>query len=69
MRKLYLILLVFSTLSLSAQGVRTAYKTGEWLKFRIHYGFLNASYATIHLKENVLDDKPVHHVLGHLFDQ
>jgi len=64
MRKLYLIVLIFSSLSLSAQGVRSAYKTGEWLKFRIHYGFLNASYATLHLKENVLDDKPVHHVVG-----
>lgn len=64
MKKLYLIILVLSGLTLTAQGTRSAYKTGEWLKFRIHYGFLNASYATLHLKENVIDDLPVHHVVG-----
>ena len=26
--------------------VPVAFKPGEWLKFRIHYGILNASYAT-----------------------
>ena len=28
-----------------------AFKAGEWLKFRIHYGIFNASYATIALRE------------------
>ena len=40
------------------------FKAGEWLKFRIHYGILNASYATLHLTEENLDGIPVYHVVG-----
>nr|WP_250149215.1 DUF3108 domain-containing protein [Flagellimonas sp. 389] len=48
----------------TAQDVRPAYKAGEWLKFRIHYGFLNASYATLNLTNDSIDDIPVYHVVG-----
>ena len=44
--------------------VPTAYKPGEWLKFRVHYGFLNASYATLHLTRDTLNNNPVYHVVG-----
>ena len=42
----------------------SAFKPGEWLKFRMHYGFLNASYATLHVKSAVIDSVPVYHVVG-----
>ena len=42
----------------------SAFKIGEWLKFRIHYGFLNASYATLQVKSHDLDGVPVYHVVG-----
>lgn len=42
----------------------SSFKGGEWLKFRIHYGFLNASYATLHLTSEELDGVPVYHVVG-----
>jgi len=42
----------------------TAYKAGEWLKFRIHYGWLNASFATLKLESEELDTIPVYHVIG-----
>ncbi|MCO5724465.1 DUF3108 domain-containing protein [Robiginitalea marina] len=42
----------------------SAFKPGEWLKFRIHYGILNASYATLHLTEDTIGDVPVYHVVG-----
>ena len=41
-----------------------AFKSGEWLKFRVHYGFLNASYATLHLTTTEIGDVPVYHVVG-----
>lgn len=47
-----------------APGANTSFKPGEWLKFRIHYGFLNASYATLHLTADTLKGKPVYHVVG-----
>ena len=43
----------------------SAFKPGEWLKFRMHYGFLNASYATLHVKSSKINDRSVYHVVGH----
>ncbi|MDX1327615.1 MAG: DUF3108 domain-containing protein, partial [Arenibacter sp.] len=52
-------------LSLDSDKKReSAFKPGEWLKFRIHYGFLNASYATLHVTSKNLDGTPVYHVVG-----
>jgi len=42
----------------------STFQPGEWLKFRMHYGFLNASYATLHVKSNMIDGVPVYHVVG-----
>ncbi|WP_424500132.1 DUF3108 domain-containing protein [Robiginitalea sp.] len=42
----------------------SAFKPGEWLKFRVHYGIFNASYATLHLTSETLGDNPVYHVVG-----
>jgi len=43
----------------------SAFKPGEWLKFRMHYGFLNASYATLRVKSDKINGIPVYHVVGH----
>jgi len=42
----------------------SAFKPGEWLKFRLHYGFLNASYATLQVKNAKINGKSVYHVVG-----
>ena len=44
---------------------QSAFKAGEWLKFRLHYGLLNASYATLHVKTDRIGSIPVYHVVGH----
>lgn len=36
-----------------------SFKSGESLKFRIHYGFFNASYATLDLEEQTLNNKKI----------
>lgn len=41
-----------------------AYTSGEWFKFRIHYGIINAGYATLELKETTLNGKRVYHSVG-----
>lgn len=51
-------------LSLNIKAQETAYDTGEWLKFRIHYGWFNASYATLEVKDEIYNSKPVHHIVG-----
>lgn len=60
-----ILILLFALASLAATGQKKMpFKPGEWLKFRIHYGFLNASYATLHLSSDTIDSIPVYHVVG-----
>ncbi|MDM9631287.1 DUF3108 domain-containing protein [Robiginitalea sp. M39] len=70
-----LILLIFFNLSVSglmaqfrsepvAVFKESSFKPGEWLKFRVHYGIFNASYATLHLTSDTLGTTPVYHVVG-----
>lgn len=66
------LLLLLSTPELPAQSPSepheaprvSAFKPGEWLKFRIHYGILNASFATLHLTTDTIGSTPVYHVVG-----
>ncbi len=41
-----------------------AYDDGEWFKFRVHYGFVTAGYATLQVNEETLNGKQVYHVIG-----
>lgn len=41
-----------------------AFKNGEWLSYKIKYGWFNTSKASISIKEASLNDKPVHHIVG-----
>ena len=58
-----LVLLVFSV-SFTQPVKEDAFTTGEFFKFRIHYGMVNAGYATLEVKEAVRNNKKVHHVVG-----
>lgn len=64
MKKLFALIALLFVMPLMAQKHYPAFKSGEWLKFRIHYGILNASYATLHLSSDTLDSIPVYHVVG-----
>ncbi|ASV30417.1 DUF3108 domain-containing protein [Maribacter cobaltidurans] len=65
MRKVLVLLLLMGYNNLFSQEQQSAFKSGEWLKFRMHYGILNASYATLHVKNATIDSIPVYHVVGH----
>lgn len=41
------------------------FKDGEWFEFRIHYGLFNASYVTLSLEADTLNDVPVFHAKGY----
>lgn len=41
-----------------------AFDTGEFFKFRIHYGLVTAGYATLEVKESVRSNKKVFHAIG-----
>lgn len=58
---LTILLCALTAFSLQAQ----TFQDGEWLRLRIHYGWFNASYATLEVKEEMIGDTPVYHVIGH----
>jgi len=64
MKKHLLLALLFITSSSFEIQKDSAYDTGEWFKFRIHYGLLSAGYATLELKESVRSNKKVFHAVG-----
>jgi len=65
MKKLFIALFVLLSVTLTAQNNNsTAFKAGEWLKFRIHYGPINASFATLQVKNYKIHGVPVYHVVG-----
>jgi hypothetical protein len=63
MKKIIIFLLVIITLGFDTQK-EEAFAGGEFLKFRMHYGLLNAGYATIEVKDETLNNEPVFHVVG-----
>ncbi len=58
---IFSLLLMFLPISVFSQK---AFDSGEWFKFRVHYGWFNASYATLQVNEAKLDDKNVFHIVG-----
>lgn len=50
--------------TLYAQTSTKAFKSGEYLKFRISYGVLNAGIATLKLTDTVQNGIPVYHAKG-----
>ena len=63
MKKLVLIILILTTLAFDTQK-EDAFGTGEYFKFRIHYGIVNAGYATLEIKDATINNKKVHHAVG-----
>lgn len=61
MKKLIAFLLLFSASDAISQS---SFNVGELFKFRIHYGVVNAGYATLEVKDAVRDNKKVYHVVG-----
>lgn len=63
MKKLIIVLIFLTTVSFGTQR-ESAFGVGEWFKFRIHYGVVNAGYATLEVKEAVRNNKKVFHAVG-----
>jgi len=63
MKKIVLLLLFLLLLSFDVQK-EDSFGVGEWFKFRIHYGFVNAGYATLEVKDATINSAKVFHVIG-----
>lgn len=63
MKKFIVFIIFLTTVSFTTQKER-AFDVGEWFKFRIHYGVINAGYATLEVKDAVRNNKKVYHAIG-----
>ena len=43
---------------------KQAFGDGEWFKFRVHYGFVTAGYATLEVNDANLNGREVFHIKG-----
>ena len=64
MKKYLLFIFIICSGLIHSQEEKAPFKAGEWLKFRIHYGIFNASTATLHLTNDVVNGKSVYRVTG-----
>lgn len=62
-KKLVLLFIFITTVSFDSRQ-NEAFDVGEWFKFRIHYGIVNAGYATLEVKDAIVNNKKVFHVIG-----
>ena len=63
MKKLILFFVLIITVSFDSPQ-EDAYGVGEFFKFRIHYGIVNAGYATLEVKDATINNKKTFHVVG-----
>lgn len=63
MKKILLLLLVGLTLGFKPMQ-DSAFDVGEKFVFKISYGFLNAGFATLEVKDATIKNKSVFHVIG-----
>ncbi|MBG6109244.1 hypothetical protein H4V97_001812 [Flavobacterium sp. CG_23.5] len=63
MKKILLLLILITTVSFDSPK-EDAYEAGEWFKFRIHYGVVNAGYATLEVKDATVNNRKSFHVIG-----
>ena len=59
-----LVVLLFLNIFHASHAQKQAYGDGEWLKFRVHYGFLTAGNATIEVENAIVDGKETYHIKG-----
>jgi len=59
-----IVLLLLIVLSSFDTQKAPAFDSGEWFKFRIHYGFVTAGYATLEVKEANRNNKKIFHAIG-----
>ena len=62
-KKEFLLVICFALFGLKPQK-DSAFEVGEMLRFRIHYGIVNAGYATLEVNEATIKSKTVFHVIG-----
>lgn len=62
MKRVLTLLLILSSSILWAQNGSSSFKEGEFLKYKIHYGLLNAGFTSLEIRET--EDENTLHAIG-----
>lgn len=61
---LLFVFLLLGLTSFSQSKETETFKSGEWLKYRMHYGLINAGYATVAIESTTEKNREAYHVKG-----
>ncbi|RLD29859.1 MAG: DUF3108 domain-containing protein [Bacteroidetes bacterium] len=65
MKRIQLLVIAILVAQGSFSQEESAFDTGEWFKFRMSYsGWMKAGNATLLIKDDIINEKPVYHVVG-----
>ena len=65
MKHIQFLVIAFLITQISFSQTESAFDTGEWFKFKMSYsGWMKAGNATLQIKDDVINGKPVYHVVG-----
>lgn len=60
-----IVLLIFVLVTALSPAQEKAFKDGEWLDYRVKYGWFNASKASLEVKLSTFEGKSVYHIKGY----
>jgi len=63
MKKVFFLFFFISLYTFSQNNIQ-AFKTGEFLKYKIHYGLLGAGFMSLKTESSVLNDEKLFHING-----
>lgn len=61
----FCVFIIFLLTTKISHGQQKAFKDGEWLSYKIKYGWFNASKASLEINLEKLDHKTVYHIKGY----
>ena len=64
LRKSIVVIILLAITYAHGQNNHGAFKTGEWFKYKLRYGFLNAGYATLEVKDTIYNNKSNYFIKG-----
>jgi len=62
MKRIFIGFLLLASVIVHAQNGSSSFRQGEFLKFKIHYGLLNAGFTSVEVKET--DEENILHAVG-----
>ncbi len=64
LHKILIIIVLAISSHAFTQNNHGAFKTGEWFKYKLRYGIINAGYATLEVQDTIYNNQPNYFIKG-----